>query len=85
MVADLDRETLLKEIESLSREIAGEFQDAIRPLAHVQLAPGVRCPDRRRVPVRVLRRLHGAVTEFMAEAQAAENAKRLRRSLDGEA
>jgi hypothetical protein len=79
MPAELDRETLVKEIEALAREIAGEFQGAIPRLAHVPLAPGVHCPEPGHIPVAALRRLHGALSEFMAEAQAAESTKPPRR------
>jgi hypothetical protein len=71
MAADLDRQGLVKEIEALSKEIAGGFGDAIPPLAHVQLPPGVRCPEPGDIPVAALRRLYAALAGFMAEAGGA--------------
>ena len=68
-----DRQELVVGIEALCRRIATQFADAIPPLQHEHLVHAVPAP--RDIPVEVLRRLHGALTDFITDAQAAEEAK----------
>ncbi len=68
-----DRQELVVGIEALCRGIATEFADAIPPLQHEHLMRAL--PEPRKIPVEVLRRLHGALTDFIGDAQAAEDAK----------
>ena len=59
----LERDKLTRGIEAACRDIAGEFQDAIPPLAHEHLTGSI--PEPHRIPIAVLRRLQEALSTFM--------------------
>ena len=67
-----DRKTLAREIQMLSEDVAGAFWE--EPSAESRYIVGRGCPKPRGIPVAALRRLHGALRAFYAEALAAEDA-----------
>lgn len=68
--AKMSKAQLVREVEAYTRGIAGELGEAVPTFERVHLRDA--CPESRAIPVAALRRLHAALSEFVAEAQAAE-------------
>jgi hypothetical protein len=75
MTSPRDRRTLVAELDSRLQSIAYAFQDATDPLSGLHLPR--ECPAPRDIRVATLRRLHAALSEFLVEAYADEDAKLL--------